>query len=279
MDTRALVERTAEANGISIHYLEMGSGYPLLVLHGGTASTSAVWDDHPWGIRPHLPTFAAHFHVFALDTRGHGRTSNPTQALSFQEFARDVLAFIDALHLERPLIYGFSDGGVTASLIAIQYPDRLLALVNHAGCDLFLPEPPALPYIRSLWGGSPTATAPDFEHIERTLSTSDWLGRIRRDQTASEDAWKTHLRGMFQLWTTPIGVPIADFARIEIPCLLMVGDRDQTHELEDVLRVYRQLSQGALAIMPNTAHAITPAVCVTSTAFLEQAAMGAQEHA
>lgn len=270
MKMPVFTEHAIEANDIAIHYLEMGTGYPLLLLHGGTTSTSSIWKDHRWGMQQHLATFAANFHVYALDTRGHGSTSNPTQTFDYHTFAQDVVAFIDALHLNQPFIYGFSDGGITASLIAIHYPNRLGALVNHAGCDMFMESPPVMPFIKALWGGSDTATEPDFTHIEQTLLSSEWLEHIKRDHAVNEDAWKTHIRGMFRLWTTPLGVPVADFSRISVPCLLMLGDRDQTHELEDFITAYHYLAHGALAVMPNTAHAITQAVCVTAIQFLQQ---------
>ena len=59
-----------EANGLRIYYEVHGEGEPLLLVHGGTA-TSQSWASH-------LPAFTEHFQVFAPDSRGHGRTDNPT---------------------------------------------------------------------------------------------------------------------------------------------------------------------------------------------------------
>ncbi len=58
-----------EANGLRVYYEAYGEGEPLLLLHGGTA-TSRSWASH-------LPAFAERFRVFAPDSRGHGRTDNP----------------------------------------------------------------------------------------------------------------------------------------------------------------------------------------------------------
>jgi len=77
-----------EANGIHIHYEDYGSGYPLLLLHGGTANSES-WTAH-------IPLLAQHFSVFVLDTRGHGKTDNPTGVLSYSVLADDVTAFIQA---------------------------------------------------------------------------------------------------------------------------------------------------------------------------------------
>jgi pimeloyl-ACP methyl ester carboxylesterase len=91
-------ETYIEANGLRVYYEVYGEGEPLLLLHGGTA-TSRSWASH-------LPAFTEHFRVFAPDSRGHGRTDNPTGELGYRAMADDVAALVDALGLRRPLILG-----------------------------------------------------------------------------------------------------------------------------------------------------------------------------
>src|SRR4028118_1853219 len=57
------------ANGLDIYYTDAGQGTPLVLLHGGTA-TSSSWSEQ-------LPTLSERFRVLAPDNRGHGRTDNP----------------------------------------------------------------------------------------------------------------------------------------------------------------------------------------------------------
>jgi len=73
-------------------YREAGEGPALVLLHGGTR-TSSDWLDE-------LPALARHFHVLAPDSRGHGRTDNPHGTLSYSMMADDVASFILALGLE-----------------------------------------------------------------------------------------------------------------------------------------------------------------------------------
>jgi pimeloyl-ACP methyl ester carboxylesterase len=101
-----------EANGLRVYYEVCGEGEPLLLIHGGTA-TSQSWTSH-------LPAFTEHFRVFAPDSRGHGRTDNP---------ADDVAALIKALGLQRPLVLGYSDGGQIALELGMRYPGLARALV------------------------------------------------------------------------------------------------------------------------------------------------------
>jgi pimeloyl-ACP methyl ester carboxylesterase len=110
-----------EANGLRMYYEVHGEGGPLLLIHGGTA-TSQSWASH-------LPAFAEQFWVFAPDSRGHGRTDNPTGDLGYRAMAEDVAAFIDALGLRRPLVLGYSDGGQIALELGMRYPGLARALV------------------------------------------------------------------------------------------------------------------------------------------------------
>jgi pimeloyl-ACP methyl ester carboxylesterase len=111
----------ADANGLRVYYEVHGEGEPLMLLHGGTA-TSQSWASH-------LPAFTEHFRVFAPDSRGHGRTDNPTGELGYREMAEDIAALIDALDLRRPLVLGYSDGGQIALELGIRYPGLAGALV------------------------------------------------------------------------------------------------------------------------------------------------------
>ena len=110
-----------EANGLRIYYEIHGEGEPLLLVHGGTA-TSQSWASH-------LPAFTEHFQVFAPDGRGHGGTDNPTGELSYRVMANDVAALVGALGLQRPLVLGYSDGGQIALELGIRYPGLVRALV------------------------------------------------------------------------------------------------------------------------------------------------------
>src|SRR5258706_4175371 len=132
-----VTENYVEANGINIWYAEAGQGIPLLLLHGGIVSNGPLWADSTYGWDGHVGRFAEHFRVIAPDTRGHGRTLNPSGVLSFPVFAEDVIALIRALHLEKPLVCGFSDDGITDLLVGIMSPDIPCAIVNLAGLDMF----------------------------------------------------------------------------------------------------------------------------------------------
>ena len=131
--------RCVHANGIDIHYVEAGEGEPLLLLDNAMVSTNPIWASLPFAYASFMGTLAGHFRVIAPDTRGSGQTIHPGGPISSALLADDVIALIDALNLDRPLICGFSDGGETATLAGIRHPGSVRAIVNHGGYDLFNP--------------------------------------------------------------------------------------------------------------------------------------------
>lgn len=109
-------------------YLEKGQGEPLILLHGNGEDSS--YFSHQ------LEAFSQSFHVFALDTRGHGRTPRGERPFTIRQFAEDLLAFMDEKGLEKAHLLGFSDGGNIAMVFAAAYPERVGKLVlNGANLD------------------------------------------------------------------------------------------------------------------------------------------------
>lgn len=110
------------------HYVERGSGFPLLLLHGN--GEQCGYFEHQ------MEPFASHFHVLALDTRGHGQTPRGTAPFTIRQFADDLLAFMDRLGIEKAHLLGFSDGGNIAMVFALRHPERVERLIlNGANLD------------------------------------------------------------------------------------------------------------------------------------------------
>ena len=109
-------------------YIEKGQGEPLILLHGNGENC-----DYFVG---QIDAFAQYYHVYALDTRGHGKTPRGEAPFSIRQFADDLLAFMDAHGIDKAHILGFSDGGNIAMIFAMKYPERVLRLIlNGANLD------------------------------------------------------------------------------------------------------------------------------------------------
>ncbi|MGD9890622.1 MAG: alpha/beta fold hydrolase [Dehalococcoidia bacterium] len=267
--------RYVRANGTDIFYVEAGTGEPLLLLHGGLVSTNPVWAGVPVTYVSHMNTFAQHFRVIAPDTRGQGRTVNAGGgSIPYTLLADDVLALINALGLDRPLICGFSEGGITATIAAIRDPDAVRAIVNDAGYDLLNPHAPTMTMTRQVFGGSPDATLADPEAAARFFEASDETRAMPALMQADHDSaqgpghWKTVIAELFERGTQSPGYTVEDLRKVTVPTLIMTGDRDFLCSVEEGVAAYRTLPDGELAILPGISHVITPLKVHVSIDFL-----------
>jgi pimeloyl-ACP methyl ester carboxylesterase len=102
-------------------YIEKGQGFPIILLHGNGGN-----NDYFQG---QINEFSKKYHVYAIDTRGHGKTPSGEKSLSIRQFAEDLLGFMDKHQIEKANILGFSDGANIAMIFAIQHPKRLNRLI------------------------------------------------------------------------------------------------------------------------------------------------------
>ncbi|MDQ3930228.1 MAG: alpha/beta hydrolase [Chloroflexota bacterium] len=228
--------RYVQANGLDIYYEEHGQGQPLLLIHGG-ALTSASW-------QPYLPAFAEHYRVIMPDSRGHGRTNNPSGEMSFGLLAEDMVALVHALDLRKPLIYGYSDGGQVALEIGMRYPDLAAAIVV-GGAHLELTEG-SQKWVRSILG-DPQSPDVDIEHFEREYP--DFAAMLQQEHGA--DNWKTLLKQIKPMWNAHLNYTPEDFARVVTPTLVFVGDRDEFVPVEDAVAMYRLLPHAECVVVPG----------------------------
>jgi pimeloyl-ACP methyl ester carboxylesterase len=98
-----------------------GSGRPLVLLAGG-GDTAHVFDDF-------APKLTASFHVYGITRRGFGESGFSPEGHGADRLGDDVLAVLDALNLEKPVLVGHSLGGEELSSVATRYPSRVAALV------------------------------------------------------------------------------------------------------------------------------------------------------
>jgi non-heme chloroperoxidase len=98
-----------------------GSGRPLVLLAGG-GDTAHVFDDF-------APKLTPSFHVYGITRRGFGESGFSPEGHGADRLGDDVLAVLDALKLEKPILVGHSLGGEELSSVATRYPNRVSALV------------------------------------------------------------------------------------------------------------------------------------------------------
>jgi pimeloyl-ACP methyl ester carboxylesterase len=110
-----------QVGSTDIHYLEAGSGPPLVLLHG-FGSCAGAWHQQ-------VAAFAPRFRVVAYDSVNHGHTSNSPRGEPEPDRADELDGFLAALGIERPVLAGNSMGALTVLRWAARHPDRARALV------------------------------------------------------------------------------------------------------------------------------------------------------
>lgn len=111
-----------------LHYTRQGGGPPLLLLHGNG-------EDGSYFVHQ-MDAFSLHYTVYAIDTRGHGRSPRGDAPFTMEQFARDLLEFMDEEAIQKANILGFSDGGNIALTFALTHPERVDRLIlNGANLD------------------------------------------------------------------------------------------------------------------------------------------------
>lgn len=141
--------RFVEVDGIRLHYLELGSGPPVVLLHGNVVSA----EDYVWsGV---LDLVAEGHRVVAFDRPGFGYSDRPHGKLwTPAAQARLLRRAFTLLELERPVVVGHSWGTQAALALALDDPDAVGGLVLLSGyykptarLDVPLAAPPAIPVI------------------------------------------------------------------------------------------------------------------------------------
>ena len=106
---------------IEHYFIERGQGEPLILLHGNGEDCTYF--------RNQIDAFSKLFHVYSIDTRGHGKTPRGDRPFTIRQFADDLLGFMDAHHIKQAHLLGFSDGGNIAMIFARQHPERVGRLI------------------------------------------------------------------------------------------------------------------------------------------------------
>ena len=115
------VAESVPINGIDMYYEVYGEGEPLVLLHYTSGSTQ-IW-------QPFLDDFSEKFRLIVVDTRGHGRSTNPSKDLTLHQSALDVLALMDHLQIDRFKAIGLSGGGMIMFHVATLEPERVESMV------------------------------------------------------------------------------------------------------------------------------------------------------
>lgn len=107
-------------NNVNLYYETFGEGQPIILLHGNQESHE-IFDKL-------IDKLKDNYKVYAIDSRCHGKSEDPVD-ISYDLMCDDIIDLIKKLHIQKPILYGFSDGGIIGILVAIKEPTLLSKLI------------------------------------------------------------------------------------------------------------------------------------------------------
>ena len=198
---------TAQVNGTSIFYAAEGAGKAVILLHGNGGSHNDLETTQ-------RDLAQAGYMVYALDSRGQGANARLSE-YHYKDMATDVYEFIKTKGLEKPAVFGFSDGGIIALQLEVMYPGTLGAIAT-GGANIF---------VRG-------ALVPEFEQGFLAQPTDEPLVKMMQNE--------------------PTMTP-QDMQTIQAPSLIMSGEHDLI--LEDHTRLIGEnIPDARVKIIPGEDH-------------------------
>jgi pimeloyl-ACP methyl ester carboxylesterase len=209
---------------VEIHYVSYGSGPVVLLLHGGLSSRLSWFSQIPWivdsGRRVVLP-----------DTRGHGNSGLDDGELSYRLLAADAIKILDSLSIKQVDVVGWSDGGNTALLLGLDWPQRVRRIVA----------------ISANFSPAGLTQEAQKETFEQSSGVVYWLRRWWTGAGARLRELEARIK---RLWRTRPNLQPADLGKITTPTLVIVGESDIV-SVSHARQMSEQLANGFLAIIPG----------------------------
>jgi pimeloyl-ACP methyl ester carboxylesterase len=225
---------------VRVHYREFGAGRPLLILHGG-------WGYEIYPFDRQIAALERDHHVVIPDRSGYGGSGRlPGQEVDFhRRAAAETFALIEALRLDRPVVWGHSDGAVIAILMALADPDRLRGVILEA-THLYRSKPASRAFFDAMMRdpdalGERVAAVLARDHGESWREVIRMNGvawrRIADERTRpDEDLYGGQLRGL------------------SVPALVIHGGKDPRTEPGELAALAERMPGARFVVTPEGGH-------------------------
>ena len=202
---------------IKLNYVEMGEGFPLVLLHGNG-------EDHTY-FQHQMEPFSRHYRVIALDTRGHGGSPRGETPFTLEQFAQDLKDFLDEKGIQKCHLLGFSDGGNIALLFALRHPEYIEKLIlNGANVD-------------------PSG-------VRRTTQLPIELGWVTLKMLSRFDPKVQAKLELLDLMVTQPRISLLELRKLRLPTLVVAGDKDMIKEAH-TRAISASIPTSRLAFLPG----------------------------
>ncbi|PZU51726.1 MAG: 2-hydroxy-6-oxo-2,4-heptadienoate hydrolase [Thauera sp.] len=247
------VARSIVAAGIRTNYHDLGSGFPVLMLHGSGPGVSA-WAN--W--RLVMPQLAERARVIAPDMAGFGYTERrPDLRYDMDTWVAQAVGMLDALGIEQADLVGNSFGGGLALQVAIRHPQRIRRLVLMGSVGVRFDITPALD---AVWGYTPSIETMrgllDLFAYDRSLVNDD-LARLRYEATI-RPGFQESFASMFpaprQRWVDAMASNVEDIKALPHETLVIHGREDLVIPLDTSLTLAQWIPNAQLHVYGKCGH-------------------------
>lgn len=212
-----------------LYYEIYGTGKPFVMLHGGVYGSIGEFE-------PFIGPLAKHYQVICISTRGHGRSEIGKGPVTWKQRADDAYKVIRAITKDSVTVLGFSDGGYSAYKLAAEYPALVKRMI--------------------VIGAGDRSTKHDYNYTpEQLLGQSKDFFEKKLAIMPEPKRWAESLGYMNKLYNEDL-MSIETFSKIQCPTLVMAGDRDDGHPVEQVTVVARNIKGSQLSIIPGCPHVV-----------------------
>lgn len=221
------------SDGVRIFYTTVGSGPPMLLCHGTTST------HYNWLGLGYVDALKDDYQLILMDLRGHGESDKPHEAAAYDivQQARDVVAVLDDLGIDRAHIWGHSAGAGIGFHLGAGFPDRAQTLILW-GFHPYAPSPDDLAFRQSVIATLREGVAAWVERQEASGAFAEYRSpsEVKKRRLAGDaDALIAAMSGNMG---TGIGHALPTMT---MPCLVMVGQRDH----------FGKMAQQASMELPN----------------------------
>jgi pimeloyl-ACP methyl ester carboxylesterase len=222
------MEQYAQIGPLKLYYEVHGSGYPLVLLHGGGSTIESTYGRI-------LPQLARTHRVIAVESQAHGHTLDIDRPQTFEQDADDVVALLGQLGVARADCMGFSNGGTSCLQLAIRHPQLVNKLVLASTTYRRDGMPPG--FFDGFAGATLASMPPPLQEAYLKANPDPkGLQRMFDRDVARMAAF--------------VDIPDALIQAIRAPALVLNGDAEVVRA-EHALALARTLPHARLAILPS----------------------------
>ncbi len=225
------VSGPVHVNDIEMWRAEFGpaSGKPVVMVHGGLANANYFGLVIPFLVD-------AGFHVICIDSRGHGRSTRSAQPYSYELMESDVVAMMDALHVAKADLVGWSDGGIIGIVMAIHHPDRLdRVFAFGANTD-------------------PDGLKPDYDKDGLFKQYEERAGQEYHALSPTPGQYDAFLEQISQMWATQPHLTAEQLRAIHTPIVIADGRYDEGIKQSHDRYMVEAIPNAHLVILPGVSH-------------------------